>query len=80
MCSCTRTTLPREAERSRAVFGSATTDSLTLTLKDGQTRTVQKQAVRKVLHPPTVQVEQMVPASEAVADLGNLHRANRIRH
>ena len=30
-------------------FDSATTDSLTLTLKDGQTRTLQKQAVRKVL-------------------------------
>ena len=30
-------------------FDSTTTDSLTLTLKDGQTRTLQKQAVRKVL-------------------------------
>ena len=30
-------------------FDSATTDSLTLRLKDGQTRTLEKSAVRKVL-------------------------------
>lgn len=35
--------------RIRGRFDSATADAITLVLKDGQTRTVQKQAVRKVL-------------------------------
>ena len=42
---------PRENRRIKGRFGSATADSITLVLKDGQTRTVQKQAVRKVLIP-----------------------------
>ena len=40
---------PPESRRIKGRFDSATTDSITLMLKDGQTRTVQKQAVRKVL-------------------------------
>ena len=40
---------PQGSRKIQGRFDSATTDSLTLTLKDGQTRTLQKQAVRKVL-------------------------------
>ena len=40
---------PPESRRIKGRFDSATADSITLMLKDGQTRTVQKQAVRKVL-------------------------------
>ncbi len=40
---------PRGNEKIKGRFESATADSITLVLKDGQTRTVQKQAVRKVL-------------------------------
>ena len=40
---------PQGSRKIQGHFDSATTDSLTLTLKDGQTRTLQKQAVRKVL-------------------------------
>ena len=40
---------PRENWRIKGRFVSATGESITLVLKDGQTRTVQKQAVRKVL-------------------------------
>ena len=40
---------PQGSRKVQGRFDSATTDSLTLTLKDGQTRTLQKQAVRKVL-------------------------------
>ena len=40
---------PRESRRIKGRFDSATADSITLVLKDGQTRTVRKQAVRKVL-------------------------------
>ena len=40
---------PRENRRMKGRFHSATADSITLVLKDGQTRTVHKQAVRKVL-------------------------------
>ena len=40
---------PQGSRKVKGRFDSATTDSLTLTLKDGQTRTLQKQAVRKVL-------------------------------
>ena len=36
-------------QRIKGRFHSATKDSLTLTLKDGQTHTLQRQAVRKVL-------------------------------
>ena len=46
---------PRENWRIKGRFVSATGESITLVLKDGQTRTVQKQAVRKVLiHRPYV--------------------------
>ena len=48
-CNCTRTKLPREAGRSRAASTRPRPDFITLTLKDGQTRTLEKQAVRKVL-------------------------------
>ncbi len=40
---------PRESSKIRGRFVSATADSITLRLEDGQTRTVQKTAVRKVL-------------------------------
>ena len=40
---------PRESRKIRGRFISATADSITLRLKDGQTRTVQKTTVRKVL-------------------------------
>ena len=40
---------PQGSRKIQGRFDSATTDSLTLTLKDGQTHTLQKQAVRKVL-------------------------------
>ena len=40
---------PRENRRIRGRFDSATADSITLRLKDGQKRTFQKSAVRKVL-------------------------------
>ena len=40
---------PRESRKIRGRFVSATTDSITLRLKDGQTSTVQKTTVRKVL-------------------------------
>ena len=49
-CSCTRDEVPPGASRKiRGRFQSATTDSLTMRLQDGQTHTLQKQAVRKVL-------------------------------
>ena len=41
--------VPREKSKIRGRFVSATADSITLRLKDGQTRTVQKTTVRKVL-------------------------------
>ena len=40
---------PRGNRKIKGRFESSTADSITLVLKDGQTRTVQKQAVRKVL-------------------------------
>ena len=40
---------PRESRKIRGRFVSATADSITLRLKDGQTRSVQKTDVRKVL-------------------------------
>ena len=40
---------PRENRKIRGRFVSATTDSITLRLKDGQTSTMQKTTVRKVL-------------------------------
>lgn len=40
---------PPESWRIKGRFDSATADSITLVIKDGQTRTFQKQAVRKVL-------------------------------
>ena len=42
---------PRENRRIKGRFHSATADSITLVLENGQTRTVDKQAVRKVLIP-----------------------------
>lgn len=42
---------PRESRRIKGRFDSATDDSITLVLKDGQTRTVRKEGVRKVLIP-----------------------------
>ena len=42
---------PRGNRKIKGRFESSTADSITLVLKDGQTRTVQKQAVRKVLIP-----------------------------
>ena len=39
---------PRESRRTKGRFESATADSITLSLKDGQTRTFPKQDVRKV--------------------------------
>ena len=39
----------KESRKVKGRFDSVTTDSLTLTLKDGQTRTLEKSAVRKVL-------------------------------
>ena len=39
---------PRESRRIKGRFDSATADSITLVLEDGQTHTVRKQAVRKV--------------------------------
>ena len=41
-------TAPRESRKIRGRFDSATADSITLRLKDGQTRTFHKSAVRKV--------------------------------
>ena len=40
---------PQESRKVKGRFDSAATGSVTLTLKDGQTRTLEKQAVRKVL-------------------------------
>ena len=40
---------PQGSRKIRGRFDSVTTDSLTLALKDGQTRTLEKSAVRKVL-------------------------------
>ena len=40
---------PQGSRKIQGRFDSATTDSLTLRLKDGQTRTLEKSAVRKVL-------------------------------
>ena len=40
---------PPESRRIKGRFDSATDDSVTLVLKDGQTRTVEKQAVRRIL-------------------------------
>ena len=60
---------PRGNRKIKGRFESSTADSITLVLKDGQTRTVQKQAVRKVL--PTDDGRMGRP--------GNWHRANRIR-
>ena len=48
MCICTRTKLPGKS-KDPGPLDSATTGSLTLRLKDGQTRTMEKSAVRKVL-------------------------------
>ena len=45
---------PPENRKIKGRFHSATTDSITLRLKYGQTRTLEKPAVRKVLHPPPV--------------------------
>ena len=42
---------PRENRRIKGRFDSATADSITLVLEDGQRRTLQKSAVRKVLTP-----------------------------
>ena len=42
---------PRRGRRIKGRFDSVTADSITLRLKDGQTRTLQKQAVHKVLIP-----------------------------
>ena len=41
--------VPQENRKIKGLFDSATTDSITLVLEDGQARTFQKQAVRKVL-------------------------------
>ena len=40
---------PQESRKVKGRFDSAATGSVTLTLKDGQTRTLEKSAVRKVL-------------------------------
>ena len=40
---------PQGSQKIKGRFDSATTDSLTLRLKDGQTRIMEKSAVRKVL-------------------------------
>ena len=40
---------PQGSRKVKGRFDSAATGSVTLTLKDGQTRTLEKQAVRKVL-------------------------------
>ena len=40
---------PQESRRIKGRFQSATADSITLVLKDGQTRTVKKQDVRRIL-------------------------------
>ena len=40
---------PQGSRKIKGRFDSAAADSITLTLKDGQTRTLEKQAVRKVL-------------------------------
>ena len=40
---------PQGSQKIQGRFDSATTGSLTLRLKDGQTRTMEKSAVRKVL-------------------------------
>ena len=50
MCSLYKDEAPQGSRKKiKGRFDSAAADSITLTLKDGQTRTLEKQAVRKVL-------------------------------
>ena len=52
MCSLYKDEAPQGSRKIiQGRFDSAAADSITLKLKDGQTRTLEKQAVRKVLTP-----------------------------
>ena len=46
---------PQGSRKIKGRFDSATDGSITLKLKDGQSRTLQKQAVRKVPTPPVLE-------------------------